>query len=203
MALELYAAATGEPLTLALVQQHVKLPPEGPDDQLLEQVFIPAARQRCELATRRQLRRETFDLKLDAWPEERFIELPRPPLVSVTSVQYYDTAGVLQALVANTDYTVSAPSGDRPRRGRIALKSGVDWPALEARADAIVIRFVCGYASAAVPGMLKAAMLLDVATLYAGRENAVAGSLSEIPQHSGRVYRNWTSYPRQALAGCA
>lgn len=189
-----------EPVTLALAKVQCKLPSAtGPEDELIEQVYIPAARQRCEAATRRQLREVTFDLVLDAFPEAPFVEMPRPPLIDVEHVKYLDSAGALQTLVADTDYVVQVFAGDKPKRGRIALASGKTWPTTLDQAGAVTIRFRCGHGAEDgpdVPAVLVAAMLKDVATLYAAREDSAD---PEIPEYSSRIYRLWRSVPTQVL----
>lgn len=209
MALELVTAASAtEPLTIDEVKLQVKLPTgevDHPENPLISGILIPAVRQRCEQATRRQMRYVTYDLKLDAFPVESFIEIPRPPLLAVTYVKYLDEAGVLQTLTANTDYVVSAPTGERPKRGRVALAADAVWPATLQQADAVTIRFTCGYgytSGPAVPPILKVAMLQDAATLYADRENVVKGaSVAELPGGRRSIYWAWQSRPTQMLPG--
>lgn len=69
--------------------------------------------------------------------------VPMPPLISVTSVKYFDTAGDEQTFAAE-NYSV-APGNP----GSIALVSGTSWPTLGAVAHPITVRFVAGYASSA------------------------------------------------------
>jgi uncharacterized phiE125 gp8 family phage protein len=198
-----------EPLTIELVKQQVKLPPDQahPEDQLITDVLIPAVRQRCESATGRQTREVTFDWTLDGFSCDGFLEVPRPPLLEVVHVKYLDTAAVEQTLVEDTDYVVSAPAGEKPRRGRIALAYGKSWPVTLDQIDAVRIRFRCGHGAAdgpKVPGLLKAAMLLDAATLFVDRENLVKGTIvAELPGGRRHIYWAWKSHPTQLLEGAA
>jgi hypothetical protein len=73
------------------------------------------------------------------WPISYF-NLPRPPLVSVTSIKYLDADHVEQTF-SSADYWVSGVG----RTGRITLKSGSSWPTVGAYPDAVVVRFVAGY----------------------------------------------------------
>jgi uncharacterized phiE125 gp8 family phage protein len=71
--------------------------------------------------------------------------------------------------------------------GRIVLAYGKSWPSTYDEIQAVQIRFVCGYATAAdVPAEIKLAILLKVAQLYEHRgdevpdpniENAIENSL--------------------------
>lgn len=158
--------------------------------------LILAARERAEIATRRQMLQATWDLKLDAWPRDQVIELPKPTLSSVTSVQYTDTAGTLQTLTVSTDYLVSAPVGPRSRRGRITLAFGMSWPSIRTIADAIVVRFVAGYGTtrADVPKLLRQAMLIDMGTMHEHRDDAV-DNLTMHPLAT-RIYQSYLSRAR-------
>lgn len=161
--------------------------------------LITAARERAEVATRRQLLQATWDLFLDAWPSDGIIEVPKPPLTSVTHVKYTNTGGTLTALTVTTDYLVSAPAGPRCRRGRVTLAYGQSWPSIRDIADTIVVRFVAGYGTAAstVPKLLRQAMLIDMGTLHEQREDVVVGTITaELPRLSAHIYRSYRSNAR-------
>jgi uncharacterized phiE125 gp8 family phage protein len=162
---------------------------------------IAAARDRAELATGRALLVQTWDLVLDAFPADGWIEIPKPPLVpttGITSLQYRDTAGTLQTWAA-TNYVVEAPAGPRARCGRLSLAYGVSWPSTYGQAGDVTVRFVCGYATAAAfsasQPALKAAMLLDLASVYQNREGDAP--MSETAQ---RIYRSYKAHSTQRRA---
>lgn len=112
----------------------------------------------------RAIVRHTLDLALPLFPSSRVIELPQPPLVSVTHVKYIDADGDEQTL-SSSAYAVHA---DRTG-GYVKLKPDESWPITEMGIDdAVRVRFVCGYD--AVPGPLKSAILLHVGHLYLNRE---------------------------------
>jgi uncharacterized phiE125 gp8 family phage protein len=186
-----------EPLTLDAAKQQVRRRDTTDDDVLLEDILIPAARERAEQATRRQFITATYDLTLDGrFPGE--IVLPLPPLQSVLSVTYVDDDGVTQTLATN-QYTVDAPSGPRAQRGRIVPAYNVTWPGTRYQINAVTVRFVAGYGDdhTAVPPRLKMAMLQDVATLYENREDVVLGqgySVIAFPSGSTATYANFRSH---------
>jgi uncharacterized phiE125 gp8 family phage protein len=136
----------------------------------------------------RALVRQTWDLKLDAFPSGRntetgyrgsaaandAIRVPLPPLAGVTSISYVDTAGATQTL-AEVKYTIDADSTP----GRIVPAYGEVWPATRDMVDAVTVRFVAGFAPGAtqsppaeedyranVPPAIKAAIKLMVERLY-------------------------------------
>lgn len=164
--------------------------------------LITAVRERGELATGRAFMTQTWDWQFDIFPWDAiWLELPKPPLVSVTSITYLDTAGDTQTWAAS-NYVVQPYAGPRCRNGRVALGYQKTWPVTLAQAGAVTVRFVAGYASAAaVPQLLKSAMLLDLSTLYAERENLVKGiSVNELPNGVRDIYRQSRAHMRQRVA---
>ena len=77
------------------------------DDDSLIDALITAARQLVETEQNRQLMPATYELTLDEFPSSSNcpIELPRPPLQSVSSITYVDTAGATQTW-SSDDYQV-------------------------------------------------------------------------------------------------
>lgn len=96
-----------------------------------------------------------------AYPQkwDTVIELPFPPLQSVTSITYTDADGATQTLSTDV-YGVST----KGVFGQVYLKTDQTFPDLYTDPDPITITFVCGYgAAAAVPnGIRKAIKLLAV-----------------------------------------
>lgn len=109
------------------------------------------------------------------------ILLPRSPLQSLSSIQYYDPAGALQTL-ASSAYLVDNFS----EPGRITPAPDTTWPATQARANAVLITFVAGYggSGASVPQSILHWILLMTATLYENREMVAIlsrGVVGELP----------------------
>ena len=200
MALTLITEPQGEPVTLEEAKQQV-LQGLTVDDSYLGTILIPSARDRAELATGRALLTQTWDLVLDGFPCDSHIEIPKPPLQSVTHLKYRDNVGTLQTW-ATSNYVVEAPDGPRCRRGRLSLAYGIVWPATYGQAGDVTVRFICGYGDADdVPHLLKVGILMDVATLYAQRENAVIGtSTSPALYGSSQIYWSFRSPATQKLA---
>jgi len=130
--------------------------PESDEDATLTAI-LAAARQQVENITRRQLMTATYDYYLSDWPGGDAIVLPFGNLASVTSVKYTDTDGTETTLAVTTDYTVEL-NGEQC--GRVVLPYQGSWPAATlSPSNPIAIRFVCGYASAAlVPETLQVAI---------------------------------------------
>lgn len=172
------------------------------DDDKCERIWIPAARGRCENGTLRQLITATWDLFLPYFP--CVIELPRPPLQSVTWVKYLDPNGDLQTW-ASSNYTVDAPQGEKARRGVIRPAYNVSWPSTRCQWNAVQIRFVCGYGDTGddVPALLRQAMLLDIGSMFVHREQVIIDPASEvvleIPDGCKSIYRSFKARPRYPL----
>lgn len=168
MPLALVTLPSTEPVTLAEAKAHLRV--TTTDEDALLDSLIPAARQWAEDFTRRALITQTWDYTLDAFADE--IEIPMPPLQSVSSVKYLDVDGVEQTLAA-TEYTVDAAA----TRGLVRSVYGKSWPSVRDQANAVTIRFIAGYGAApAVPAPIKAAVLLMLGELYARRETAIVGA---------------------------
>lgn len=172
----LYTAPAAEPVTLAEVKLHCKV--DTTDDDALITSLIIAARLQAEHQTGRVLVTQTWDVTLDEFPADS-IDLPCPPLQSVTSISYLDADGASQTL-ASTEYQVII----NELVGRIVPAYGKSWPATLAQPAAISVRLVAGYGlPAAVPAGIKAWILLAVCTLYAQREDVITGIVvSELPR---------------------
>jgi len=86
-------APASEPITLTEAKAHLRVETDFTEDDTIIGTFISAARESCEARTGRQLVTATYALRLGGFPCGDSIELPKPPLVSVTSITYVDTDG--------------------------------------------------------------------------------------------------------------
>jgi uncharacterized phiE125 gp8 family phage protein len=160
--LKLKTAPTVEPISLDEAKLHLKV--DGADDNALITALITTARQLAERETGRAFITQTWQMYLDAAPAE--IEIPKPPLQSVTAITVIDDEGA-ETVVSDTLYDVDA-SQNSP--GRVKLKSWCSWPTHREFAS-FIIEFKAGYGDAAtdVPETLKQGILQLVAHLYENR----------------------------------
>ncbi len=152
--------------------------PYTSDDSLLT-ALIQAAREYAEGYQNRALCTQTWELVLDDWPSDDYLEIPLPPLQSITDIKYKDTSGVESTLAA-TNYITDIDSF----LGRVVLAYGCSWPSVDLYpAGGIRIKFVAGYGLAAdVPQTTKQALLLLIGFWYANRESVNIGNIiSELP----------------------
>lgn len=147
------------------------------EDTLLTRM-LAACRKAIEGRVDRQFCTATWRMHMNRFPCERVIRLPRPPLQSVTSVKYYDTAGTLQTF-DSASYRALAYR----EPGQIALRDGYTWPSTISEPDAVQIEFVAGYGAADdVDDRAKLAILSLIGTQYENRESIVmSGAPVEVP----------------------
>ena len=186
MALKVITAPAAEPLTLAEAKAHLRV--DGIDEDGYITALIVAARQGAESITGRALMAQTLELAMDAFPGQ--IVIPRPPLASVTSITYVDESGVTQTL-APSAYAVNSHA----QPAMVDPAYGTTWPATRSQANAVLVRYVAGYAAAAdVPQEIKQWMLLRIGMLFENRESVAAGvQFSALPFVDSLLapYRVW------------
>ncbi|NTU67971.1 MAG: hypothetical protein HGB02_03715 [Chlorobiaceae bacterium] len=152
-------------------------------DTMLDDL-IAAATAEVEEICSRALITQTWELVL---PENalcgRDIMIPRPPLQSVTSVQYTDSNGDQQTASADL-YQVDI----KAEPGRIKLEPGSQWPAVGVGySEPVMVKFVAGYgdASTDVPQKIKQAIIALVVHWY---DNGIG---TPIPSGVHRVLDNY------------
>jgi uncharacterized phiE125 gp8 family phage protein len=172
--LTLVEAPAREPLTDAEVLLHLRVEPDQLTDFELIKALAKTARQWWEDASRLSLITQTWDIIFDCFPDatERAILLPKNPLQSVASIQYYNTAGALQTW-DSSEYLVDKAS----RVARIMPAYGQVWPYTRNRISAVIIRTIVGFGDTGrdVPAGIIAGMKLLIGSWYENREHVVLG----------------------------
>lgn len=168
-------APASEPVSLTQAKAHLRV--DHTDDDTMIGAMIQAAREAAEHQTGRALVTQTWELVLDAFPAAE-IELVKPPVQSITSITYEDTAGATQTLSA-TAYALAAYD----TRGWVIPDVDTAWPGTYGAVGSVRVRFVAGYgAAAAVPTSITSWMLLQIGAAYRNREAFASGqSVSELP----------------------
>lgn len=126
--------------------------------------FIKTARGMAEQELHRYLITQTLDMYLDWFPQWGMtgVGIGLPPIQSVTAITYFDGDGVEQTLAAD-QYTVNAAVIP----ARITPAYNLSWPSTREQMQAVKIRFVAGYGSAAdVPACIKDWMLFKINTMW-------------------------------------
>lgn len=191
-----------EPVSLSDMKDHL-IYTESDKDAYISGL-IRSARLGCEQYTARALITQEHHVWLDAWPMRHVdrwwdgvregamselvgtanqIELPRPPLQSVSHIITYDdndvsTPFLNSNIFVDTDHTP----------GRIVLRTGVSAPTTTRVANGIEIHFVCGYGDAAdaVPDQLTHGIRMMVAWMFENR-----GDSPEVAARTSGAETTW------------
>lgn len=189
-----------EPVSLTDFKAFARLDSDA-DDTLIG-IILPSARLHFEETTSRATINQTWRLALDAigggaepwWDGVRdgaigalsnrrsWIELPKAPLVSVTSFSAFAENGT-STLFTNfyTDVTATP--------GKVFLNAGSTWPVATRPHSAFVIDYVAGYGAAAanVPADIRVAIMQIALHWYENRELAAEAIVATMPMHCQRA----------------
>ena len=174
MDLKLITAVATEPVTLTEVKSHLRLDGTAEDTYLSSLTTV--AREYCETITRRALATQTLELILDDFPCD-YIELPKSPVQSITSIKYKDSNGDETTWATYVSDLDKVPALIMPEYGD-SFPSFIPYPS-----GAVRVRYVAGHKSDGVvlPTSIKQAMLLLIGHLYENREETIAKKLENIP----------------------
>ena len=149
-----------EPISIAELRQEIRQTSDYQDDMLLRQ--ISGARMHYEKILDNAYLTQKILGRISRF--YRRIGLPRPPLQSVESIQYYDVAGNQQILDSSV-YGVEPSSNP----GYIYLKQNQHWPQTQRdNPSAVEILYFAGYGDTRndVPQDIRQAILMLCATIY-------------------------------------
>lgn len=177
VAVSVTTGPTEEPITLEDAKAHLRVDNDDAGENAWITTAIQAAREQVENDTRRALFTQTLRLNLDRFPISDTIYIPRPPLQSVASITYVDSAGATQTM-SSGDYIVDTAS----EPGRIVLAYGKTWPTAREQANAVAVNYVAGWTSGTMPAAVKQLMYLWVGHWHENREAVNVGNItSEYP----------------------
>ncbi len=204
LSIQLVTPPSVEPVTLAQAKLHLRV--DFTDDDTLITALIIAARQHCENYTKRAFFNQTWQRTLDnfplwygsngtvsplyrdVWPffadfwSRVTIDLPKPSLVSVTSITYVNSDGTTSTLDSSV-YIVDPTS----KPGRIVPAFNQAWPDISLyQPGSVTITYVAGsYGDGVevntIPQTIVMAMLLLIGHWYEHREAASELNLKNIP----------------------
>lgn len=172
-----------EPLTLDVARAQCRVfatgsPPSHPEDALISNLYLPAARRYVEGYLRRTLVQRQRRITYAAWVVP--LELLLPPVQGVEKVEYLDVNGTLQTLPASqyvVDLDALVP--------RIFPALGVTWPMLARLPNAVRVTYIAGYPAvgsppdyaAGVPEHFRWAIAVTLADMFENREKQNAAAL--------------------------
>jgi uncharacterized phiE125 gp8 family phage protein len=167
-----------EPVKIETIKLDLRIDADLTDHDILIGSLISAARRWIERRAKRALITQTLRLALDEWPATDRVVLSRPPLQSITSIKYYDSAG------GDNTFSSSSYFADTDREpGRAVLEYGESWPSADLRpASAIRIDYVAGFGATeeTIPAEYLNAIRMLVAAWYANPESiATSGAVPQ------------------------
>ena len=124
-----------EPVSLVEMKLHLRV--DATADDTLIAALTMAAREWCEVYEGRSYMAQTITAYMDTLQS---VILPRPPLVSVSSLKYYDVDGTQQTL-ATSYYDVDVFA----EPGRVLLAYNQTWPSTRLMNNAVEIIYQTGY----------------------------------------------------------
>lgn len=166
----LITEAASEPVTVSDVKTHSGV--VGDTDDTLIASWIKSGRKLAEDFQHRAYISQVWGIVLDGFPTLP-LTLPRPALISVDSIKYYDTADTEETFSA-ADYFVDTVS----EVGRLTLGYQKQWPIVSLRAiSSVIIRFTAGYGvdADAVPEAVKDALYMYCSWRYDNRTGESGG----------------------------
>jgi len=142
----------------------------GNSQTALVAMLVSAVRQEAERITRRLLVRREAEAEWDQVYER--VDLPRPPIASVSSVESYDS---------DTDQWDTVDAADYDRRGReLVLEGGNEGRPLR-------VTYTCGYQD--LPQPLRLQLLRDIRYAYDHRDPGADSSARVQDQMAYQQYR--------------
>jgi hypothetical protein len=178
-------ASTDDP-AISLADMKLFLRVDGTGDDDIITAYIATATEAVKEHLRRAILTETFVFKADgftdAYGDDRLLslgpgvhtvsrpyvlgggdtlDLPYPPLQSVTSIVTYDRGNIGSTYTASR-YQVDLTSG------RIYLNEGETWPSDLRAQDAVQVTYVAGYGSGSIPAPILEAIRMYVTSMYEG-----------------------------------
>lgn len=184
---EVTTGPTSEPVTIAEAKAHLSIAESDTTHDGKLRALIMAARDQWENDTDSITCYQSFRLRTN-YVHDR-LRLPKTPIQSITSIQYYDGNNSLQTLSASL-YQLHV--------NEIRYGYQVTLPAYADRWDAWTITYRCGYSQDGrlVPSIAKQAMLLLVAFYFENPDMLMSEALQSMRPYNALVTRfQRSTYP--------
>ena len=162
--IHIVTAPSVEPVSLSEALTHCHADSSVEDSWFT--LAIQAAREKAEEYQGRAYIEQVIEWILDGFPHTPAL-LPRSPVMTFTSLKYYDTADTEYSLTL-TDLHIDTDSDP----ARIILDYGLTWPSIVLReGSSVIIRYSAGYGAtaASVPAKVRLAILFLVGYWYENR----------------------------------
>ena len=170
--LRLVTPPTERAVTVNEARRHLRL--DHMDDDDIVVAYLQAAEQSLAYVGR-ALKPASYALDIYGYPHP-CIEIPMPPLRSVSAVRVVGSSGAL-AVWDPANYVVTTTSEGR---GQLRLASiAIQWPYYSSGYITASVEFSAGYNT--VPAALRSAILLIAGALYENRSAASPIPMTKLP----------------------
>lgn len=183
MSLTQTSAPAAVVVSKADLKTHVNVESTFTTDDTLIESYVADATRYVERLTNRQLITATWVLRMDGFGDPDYrnagtIMVPKPPLQSITSIQYVDGAGDTRTWSAS-EYRVDLYG----HPARITPEWGYAYPSTRPVMNSVTITYVAGYGAAAsdVPTDLALAVKFLAAFWYEQRMPFMDAELRPVP----------------------
>lgn len=187
----LTAAPALPPVSRDECKKHLRV--DGTDEDTLIDIYLAAAVSHLDGEDGwlgRAIVAQTWAQDFDAFA--RLIRLGLSPVTAISSVKYYDVAGVLQTVDPASYALING--ADAPE---VRFDVDYSFPGVRADLPVLTVTFVAGYGDDSdAPAPIKAAILLMVGDMFQNREAKVETSLMD----NSTVHRLLDPYRRAWMA---
>lgn len=185
------------PVTLSEFKAQTRI--SHSEEDAIMMAHLRAATELCENYTSMGFITQTWTETYETFPTtiEKFLVLSRRPVQSIVSIDYLDSAGTT-AVLDPSMYRLIGIGWDKRPASIWQPSSGAAWPAILGIGPAVTVTYVVGFGGEQnlVPELIRHAVLMAAASLYAFREDFVTGpSPTEIPFSSMALLRDWHLEP--------
>jgi len=163
-------------ITTVDAKNHLRV--TGSSEDAYIDTLVGAATNAIETHIEGQIGAATFKLETSSFND---INLPKHPVNTITSIEYYDSSNSLQTL-ATSFYNLFKDLS------KSVLEYGDNLPDVYDRTDAVAIKFTCGYGT--LPDALKQSILIVLGSLYENREDKIK-KLPSASEHLSAPYKRY------------
>lgn len=170
MLLNRTVAPTVYPVSLVEAREQLRITDTTEDAYLNS--LIAVATEMVEQMVGRPIASQTWALAINGAVSK--VYLPKLPVVSVSSIAYYDRDNASQTATVSDFYLFTDED-----KAWLEPKPNISWPETYDRADSLTITFVAGYST--VPDNLRHAVLLMVSNFFENRLPVSEIDMKEVP----------------------
>lgn len=164
-------------VTVGDLKAHLRIEPDETAEDVLLKSYIEAAREQVELITLRTLDPTFYEVSYTAFPEKRYLFIPRPPLIGSFEVKFINKNHSLE-FIDPENYTI-----EHGYPCRVVFHKYFDIPPVtELTRARLFINYLAGYQTKEeCPPLLRHCVKLLAADYYLNRAANTSYNLRPVP----------------------